>query len=53
MRTKVAVDRDGRTLVDIRAEVSDALLEKIEDLGGSVVNHFARFETFIPHRFKL
>ncbi|HWQ36072.1 MAG TPA: S8 family serine peptidase [Blastocatellia bacterium] len=37
-------DSAGRTLVDIRAEVSKELLSKIEQLGGEVVSSFARYK---------
>ncbi len=35
-------DADGRILTDIKAEVSDVLLQNIADRGGLVVNHFAK-----------
>ena len=42
---RVALQQDslGRVLVDIRARVSAGLLQKIETLGGSVVNSFAEY----------
>ncbi|MDJ0610904.1 MAG: S8 family serine peptidase [Kiloniellales bacterium] len=44
LRSSIEVARDGTTLVDMKAEVSDALLDRIEALGGRVVNHQARFK---------
>ena len=44
LRSSIELDRDGRTLVDIDAGVSDALLSRIEDLGGVIVNHFERYD---------
>lgn len=38
IRSRVQVDAAGKTLVDITAEVSDALLARIQALGGDVVN---------------
>jgi hypothetical protein len=38
LRTRVEVDRDDRVLVDIDADVHDALLDLIRAIGGSVVN---------------
>jgi hypothetical protein len=43
LRSTIEVDRDGRTLVDIRADLSEDLLARIEQLGGEVVNSFARY----------
>lgn len=43
LRSSVEVQRDGTTLVDIRAEVSEYLLARIDALGGSVVSHFSRY----------
>jgi YDG domain/Subtilase family len=42
-RSSVDIDATGATLVDIRAEVSDALLRRIQGLGGQVINSHARF----------
>jgi len=41
LRQAIAVDRSGLVLVDIKATVTDALLKRIGDLGGQVVNSFA------------
>jgi hypothetical protein len=38
VRSSVRVDRTGRVLVDIKAEVTDDLLGRIESLGGRVVS---------------
>lgn len=43
LRTKVNVDRDDRVVVDIDAEVDDALLARIRSLGGSIVNSHPRY----------
>ncbi len=43
LRSSLDVRRDGTTLVDIRAEVSEYLLARIEDLGGTVVSHFSQY----------
>jgi hypothetical protein len=37
LQTGVAIESDGRVLLDVRAEVSDALRERIESLGGRLV----------------
>ncbi|MDP6523856.1 MAG: hypothetical protein QGH15_06510 [Kiritimatiellia bacterium] len=42
-RAVIEVDAAGRTLVDIRAIVSVNLLSRIKDLGGQVINSFARY----------
>ena len=44
LRSGVKVDRAGRTMVDIKAEVTEGLLRRIEQLGGSVVNSFPQFQ---------
>ncbi len=49
LRSRVQVERDGTTLVDMKAEVSDALLRQIEALGGRIVNHSARFKAIRAH----
>ena len=42
LRSDVEIDGDGRVLVDARADVSDALLMEIEELGGSVLSSVPR-----------
>jgi len=44
LRSGVKVDRGGRTTVDIKAEVTEGLLQRIEQLGGSVVSSFPQFQ---------
>ncbi len=44
LRTHVAADSDGLVEVDIRAEVTDALLQEIENLGGKVINSHPRYD---------
>jgi hypothetical protein len=39
----VKIDADGRTTVDIKATVSDALLQKINDVGGNVISSFPQY----------
>ena len=43
LRTSVSMNRDGTVLVDIRADVDNALLEAIEDAGGTIVNSHPRY----------
>ena len=43
LRTSVPVNLDGTVLVDIRADVDNALLEAIEGTGGSIVNSHPRY----------
>jgi hypothetical protein len=43
LRTSGFVNRDGTALVDITADVDDALIEAIEAAGGSIVNSHPRF----------
>ena len=45
LRTAVDVDRDGRTLVDIRATVSEPLLVYIEELGGKVIGAYPDYDS--------
>ena len=40
LKTGVEIDPDGRVLVDLQARVTDELLEKIERLGGKIINRF-------------
>jgi hypothetical protein len=52
-RSRVAVAQDGTVLVDIRATVSEGLLRRIEELGGTVVNHHERYDAiraYLPVR---
>ncbi|MGH0031969.1 MAG: S8 family serine peptidase [Myxococcota bacterium] len=44
LRSQVAWERDGTTLVDLRATVSGDLLAAIEALGGTVVNAYPRYD---------
>jgi len=44
LRTRVEIAADGRVLLDLDAEVDDALLRRIEALGGEVVSAFPQFE---------
>ncbi|MFQ5429342.1 MAG: S8 family serine peptidase [Phycisphaerae bacterium] len=44
LRETITTDASDRVLVDIRATVTDALLQRIAALGGQVVNHFGRFD---------
>ena len=43
LRSSVVVEPDGTTLVDIKAEVSDALIARIESLGGTVFNSLPQY----------
>lgn len=43
LRTSVAVDEAEFTLVDIKAEVTEDLLSRIQDLGGTVVNSHPQY----------
>ncbi len=45
----VVFEADGRVLVDLKATVSTALLARIEQLGGSVVNSFATAHAIRAH----
>ena len=45
MQTGVAVDAAGATVVDIRANVDDVLLERIHDLGGEVLDYHIPFRS--------
>ncbi|MHB9007987.1 MAG: S8 family serine peptidase [Limisphaerales bacterium] len=44
LRLELDEDVGGRVLTDLDAKVSDELLQRIADLGGEVVNHFAQFD---------
>jgi len=43
LRNRISVDGSGRTLVDIRGPASDAMVLRVEALGGRVVNRIPRF----------
>jgi hypothetical protein len=43
-RSRVKVDADGTTMVDIKAEVTEAVLAKIDALGGKVISSFPQYE---------
>jgi Subtilase family len=43
MMTSVEVDSPGRTTVDIKAQITNEMLEQIRSLGGTVVSAFPRF----------
>ncbi len=45
VQTGIAVDAAGATVVDIRANVDDALLEKIHELAGEVLNYYIPFRS--------
>jgi hypothetical protein len=49
LRSSVKVGRDGATLVDIKAEVTDALLNSIAAVGGRVVNNFPHYRAIRAH----
>jgi hypothetical protein len=44
MLTTVAVDSAGRTVVDIRAQVTNPVLAQIRSVGGLIVSAFPRFD---------
>ena len=44
LRVELNQDDEGRVLTDIKATVSDGLLERIEEIGGKEVSHFAQFD---------
>jgi subtilisin family serine protease len=45
LRTGIDVAKDGTTLVDLRTEVTTGVLQRIADLGGSVVNRYPQHRT--------
>jgi hypothetical protein len=45
LRTSIELDRDGATLIDVRAVVSESLLVYIEELGGTVVNSVPQYDS--------
>ena len=44
LRSSVVVEPDGTILIDLKAEVSDALLGRIESLGGKVFSNFPQYQ---------
>lgn len=44
LRSAVEVDETGDTLVDIKGEVTDELMARIEAVGGEVVNSFPQYQ---------
>ena len=44
LRTRVKVVRNQKTLVDINAKVTQAVLDQIQTGGGSVISSFSRFD---------
>ena len=44
LRSSVMVEPDGTTLIDLKADVTDALLGRIETLGGKVHNSFPQYK---------
>ncbi len=44
LRTGVKVEADGTTLVDIKAEVTEEVLARIEALGGKVMSSFPQYQ---------
>src|SRR6185503_1781753 len=45
LRTDVALDVSGQATVDISADVSDALLDKIRALGGTIASTFPQYRS--------
>lgn len=45
LRSTVEVTEIGETLVDIKGEVTDALVARIEEVGGEVVSNFPQYQT--------
>jgi hypothetical protein len=43
-RSSVKVDADGTTLVDIKSEVTEAVLAKVDALGGKVISSFPQYQ---------
>jgi hypothetical protein len=43
-RSSVEVDEDGATIVDIKAEVTEEVLARIEALGGTVMSSFPQYQ---------
>ena len=44
LETNVEVDSDGQTLVDIKTEVNETVLSRIQALGGKVISSFAQYQ---------
>ena len=44
LETDVMVDSNGQTLVDIKAEVNETVLSRIQALGGKVISSFAQYQ---------
>jgi hypothetical protein len=44
LETSVEVDSNGETLVDIKAEVNETVLSRIQALGGKVISSFAQYQ---------
>jgi subtilisin family serine protease len=44
LRSSVRVEDDGTTLVDIKADVTEAVLAQIEALGATIVNNFPKYK---------
>ena len=49
LRSRVEVDERGRTVVDIKAEVTDALIARIEEVGGEVISSFPQYQAVRAH----
>ena len=43
-RSSVKVDADGTTIVDIKAQVTEAVLARIEAVGGKVISNFPEYQ---------
>jgi hypothetical protein len=43
-RSSVKVDADGTTLVDIKAQVTEAVLARIEAVGGKIISSFPEYQ---------
>jgi hypothetical protein len=44
LETNVEVDSNGQTLVDIKAEVNETVLSRIQALDGKVISSFAQYQ---------
>jgi hypothetical protein len=44
LETIVEVDSNGQTLVDIKAEVNETVLSRIQALGGKVISSFVQYQ---------
>ena len=47
LETNVEVDSYGQTIVDIKAEVNETVLSRIQALGGKVISSFAQYQTIL------